>query len=300
MAQTSELKAWATLIFLSIIWGTSFILIKKALIAFDPVEVAILRVGISGIAFLPLFIHQFRKLEWNRWWFYLIIAITGSGLPAILYAFAQTKLSSATSGILNSITPVFTLIIGVVLFHKATSRKQIVGSVIGFVGVVNLILLDQPLDGAEKIPIIYSLFIIAGTLLYGTNVNLVKEFFQHVPPVQLSSFAFVLLGLPVMCFIPFTSIPQTIIEHPEGVNSLLALIALAIFSTVLALIIFYKLVQETSAVFGSSVAYIIPIVAILWGLVDGEFIGWMHLTSMGVILIGVYLIRIGQPPSIKD
>ena len=295
MNEITELRAWGTLVFLSIIWGTSFILIKKALIAFTPVEVAVLRVGISGLAFLPFFIFHFRKLEWHRWQFYLVIALTGSGLPAILYSIAQTRLSSATSGILNSITPVFTLIIGIIFFKNATSRMQLIGSVIGFIGVVTLILLDQPLEGERNLSLLYGLLIIAGTLLYGTNVNLIKAFFQNVPPVQLSSFAFVLLGIPFIFLIPFTHIPAKIVSDPNGLNSLMALIGLAIFSTVLALIIFYKLVQQTSAVFASSVAYIIPIVALFWGIFDGEYIGWMHVTSMLVILVGVYLIRAGQP-----
>lgn len=294
MSQISELKAWSLLIFLSIIWGTSFILIKRSLLAFSPVEVAILRVGISGLAFLPFFIFHFKKLEWNRWWFYLIIALTGSGVPAILYATAQTELSSATSGILNSITPIFALIIGVLVFGNLTSKKQIIGAIIGFIGAAALIVLDKPVDTGEHIPIFFAMLIIAGTLLYGTNVNLVKHYFQNVRPMHLSAFAFVLLGVPVMLYIPFSNIPEIVVTHPDGLESLLALTFLALMSTFLALIIFYKLVQDTSAVFGSSVAYIIPIVALLWGFFDGEYIGWMHVISMIVILIGVFMIRMGQ------
>ena len=294
MSQYSELRAWGTLIFLSIIWGTSFILIKKALIAFNPLEVALLRVTISGVAFLPLFVTQVRKLEWHRWWFYLIIALTGSGIPAVFYAIAQTKLSSATSGILNSTVPIFTLIIAVVIFKASTTKKQIWGIILGFIGVVFLVLLDQPLDNSAGIPVLYASLIIFGTVLYGANVNLVKEYFQHIPPIQLSSFSFVLLGVPFCILIPLTNIPDKVMHHPEGLESLLALVLLALMSTVLALIIFYKLVQQTSAVFGSTVAYIIPIVALLWGIFDGEFIGWMHIASLVIIIIGVYSIRSGQ------
>ncbi len=294
MAISEELKNWAILIFLSLIWGTSFFLIKKGLVAFTPEEVAMTRIGVSGLSFLPFFIYFFRKLEWHRWWFYLIIALTGSGIPAFLYATAQTRLSSATSGILNSIIPIFTLIIGVFIFKNLTSRKQVLGSVIGFTGVAALILLDKPLDSAESIPFIYPLLIIIGTFLYGCNLNLIKVFFQNVEPIRLSAFSFVLLGLPVAMYIPFTAIPEKIVSHAHGASSFIALVVLALMSTTLALIIFYKLVQETSAVFASTVAYMIPIVAILWGVFDGEFIGWMHIASMAVILVGVYLIRSGQ------
>lgn len=292
---SKELKSWGLLVFLSLIWGTSFILIKKSLIAFTPVEVAILRVGLSGVGFLPFFFWVIRKLEWRRWWFYLIIAATGSGIPALLYAIGQTRLSSATTGILNSITPIFTLLVGVFLFKKASSKLQMLGTFIGFLGVSALIYLDQPINTSESIPIFFALLIVFATLMYGVNVNLIKEYFQNVPPVQLSSFAFVLLGIPVILTVPFTDIPQKVMEHPHGLESFGALCILAIFSTVLALILFYKLVQDMNAVFASTVAYIIPIVALIWGLFDGEYVGIPHLISMGVILVGIFLIRKGDP-----
>lgn len=294
MTPKAEIKAWLTLLFLSIIWGTSFILIKKSLNAFTPVEVAIVRVAVSGIAFLPMILINFKKLEWHRWRFYLIIALTGSGIPAILYATAQTKLSSATSGILNSVTPIFTLLVGVIVFKNLTSKKQVLGAILGFVGAVFLVLLDRPINTTESIPIFYAFLIIIGCLMYGTNINLIKEYFQNVPPVNLSSFAFVLLGVPVTLIIPFTDIPNKVMNHPEGLTSLGALTILALMSTVLALIIFYKLVQETSAMFASTVAFIVPIVAMIWGVFDGEYVGWMHIASMLVIGVGVYLIRVGQ------
>ena len=291
---TAEWKHWITLVFLSVIWGTSFILIKRSLIAFSPEQVALLRVAISGISFLPIFIIRIKRLEWHRWWFYLVVALTGSGIPAVMYATAQTQLSSATSGILNSITPIFALLVGLFFFKNATSRKQVIGVIIGFLGAATLVLLDQPINQEDRVPLFYAGLVILGCIFYGVNVNLIKEFFQHVKPLELSSFAFVLLGFPLFLSIPFTEVPAIVRSHPEGLSSLAAVSALALMSTTLALVIFYKLVQETSAVFASSVAYMIPIVALIWGFVDGEFLGWMHLLSMFFILIGVYLIRAGQ------
>ena len=293
MTVSTEMRHWLLLIFLSIIWGTSFILIKRSLVAFNPVEVALLRVGISGLAFLPFFLVFLKKLEWNRWWFYLIISLTGTGLPAILYAKAQTELSSATSGILNSITPIFALIVGVLFFKNQSNRVQTIGVVLGFVGAAGLIYLDKPIGEELRVPLFYALLIIVGTIMYGTNVNLVKEYFQHVRPMHLSAFAFVLLGIPTMVAIPFTAIPNKVVEHAEGMTSLMAVSTLALMSTVLALVLFYKIVQDTSAVFASTVAYMIPIVALAWGFFDGEYVGWPHLVSIVLILIGVYLIRQG-------
>jgi len=238
---TAEWKHWATLVFLSVIWGTSFILIKRALVAFSPEHVALLRVSISGMAFLPFFLMRIKRLEWHRWWFYLIIALTGSGIPAVMYATAQTRLSSATSGILNSITPIFALLVGVIFFKNITSSKQVVGVAIGFLGAAALIWLDQPINQQDGIPLFYAGLVILATVFYGTNVNLIKEFFQHVKPIDLSSFAFVLLGFPIFMSIPFTDIPDIISNHPEGMTSLAAVSALALMSTTLALVIFYNL-----------------------------------------------------------
>ena len=294
MSSSSEFKHWMLLLFLSVIWGTSFILIKKSLLAFTPIEVATLRVGISGLAFAPFFIRLVKKLEWRRWWFYLVISLTGSGIPAILYSTAQTKLSSATSGVLNSMTPIFALLIGIFIFRNSTSRIQIAGTFLGFLGVSFLILLDQPADSHQSNTVLYGGLIILGTVLYGLNVNLIQEFFQKVSPMELTTFSFFLLGFPVALIIPFTTIPNKIFTHPQGFESLASVSGLAIVSTAMAIIIFYRLVQETSAVFGSSVAYFIPVVALVWGAVDGEFIGWMHVVSMLAILIGVFMIRKGQ------
>ena len=291
MAVSEDFKNWGLLIFLSIIWGTSFILIKKSLLAFSPLEVAILRVGISGLAFAPFFIKYFKELDWNRWWFYLVISLTGSGIPAILYSTAQTELSSATCGVLNSMTPIFALLIGILVFKNKSTPLQMVGTFLGFVGVSFLILLDQPIEGSRNNSIFYGGLIILGTIMYGMNVNLIKAYFQNIRSIHLTTFSFFLLGLPVLFLIPFTPIIGKVIHHPQGVQSILSVTALAVISTAFALIIFYKLVQDTSAVFGSSVAYFIPIVAILWGIFDGEFIGWMHIVSMLTILIGVYLIK---------
>lgn len=283
-----------TLILLSLLWGTSFILIKKALRAFNPEEVALLRVAISGVAFAPFFFYYFKRLEWHRWPLYLLIALTGSGIPAFLFATAQTQLSSLSVGILNSLSPIFTLIIGVFVFHTTTSRIQIMGIMLGFVGAGILILLGQSSDvSAPTVSWLYSAMIIAGAALYAVNVNLIQAKFQNVDPIQLSALAFFLLGAPLLLMIPMTSIPDKVVHHQYGWQSLAAISFLAIISTMIALTIFYKLVQQTNAIFASSVAYLIPIVAMAWGAWDGEYLSYYHLFGMVMIILGVYLSRKG-------
>ena len=290
MSGNSNLKAYLTLGFLSVIWGTSFILIKKSLIVFDPVEVAILRVGISGIAFTPFFIKYFKDHEWHRWPMYTVVALSGSAIPAVLFATAQTKIGSATAGILNSVTPIFALLIGIIFFKAASNWKQMAGVLIGFVGTVGLIMIDSSADAFTG-ESIYGLFIVAGGVFYGANVNIVKEFFSNVTPLRLSTLSFFLVGIPVMCMIPFTDIPAKVMTHPYALYALSYLTILAVVSTMIALYIFYQLVQDTSAVFASSVAYLIPIVALMWGVFDGESLGILHLICLAVIVSGVYLVR---------
>ena len=297
MNKNAELKAWITLCFLSIIWGTSFILIKKSLVVFTPIQVAILRIAISGVAFTPFFLYHLNRHEWHRWWLYVIIALTGSAIPAILYATAQTQISSATSGILNSVTPIFALIIGVNFFGKHTNRRQIIGIVLGFIGACALILLDSSV-GSLTGQLLYGSLVVIGAIFYATNVNLVKEYFQYVKPMNLSSFAFFMIGIPAMMIVPFTDIPYKLQTNPAAWQAFGYLTILAVVSTVMALYIFYKLVQDTSAVFGASVSYLIPIVALIWGFWDGEPIGIWHMLSLAVIICGVYLIRERNPSSI--
>ena len=290
MAKPSNLKAYLTLAFLSVIWGTSFILIKKSLIVYAPIEVAILRVAISGLAFTPFFIMYFKDHEWKRWPMYTVVALSGSAIPAFLFATAQTKIGSATAGILNSITPIFALLIGIIFFKAATNWKQMLGVIIGFLGTVGLIMIDSSADEFSG-QMIYGSLIVAGSVYYGANVNIVKEFFSNVTPLRLSTLSFFLVGIPVMCLIPFTDIPAKTMSDPYAPYALSYLTILAVVSTMMALYIFYQLVQDTSAIFASSVAYLIPIVALMWGVFDGETLGILHVVCLGVIVSGVYLVR---------
>lgn len=287
---SKELKAWITLGFLSIIWGTSFILMKRALEVFDPEQVAILRVGVSAIGFAPFFLYHFRHLEWDRWYLYLVVATTGSAIPAFFFAYAQTRIGSGMAGMLNCTTPIFTLIMGALIFGIAASRRQTIGILIGFLGTIALIYIDS-MGSVVDGQMLYGLLIIAGALCYGFNTNYIKHHFQNVRSIHISSFAFTLVGLPFLLIIPFTDIPTTVTTMPGGWQALGYIVALAMFSTVLALLFFYKLLQDTSAVFASSVTYLIPVVALMWAVADGERITIWHVICLATIASGVYLTR---------
>jgi drug/metabolite transporter (DMT)-like permease len=282
--------AWLTLLFLSIIWGSSFILIKKALISFTAIQVAALRVTVAATAFLPLLLSQYKNIDWKKIKLFAIVGLTGSGVPAFLYATAQTEISSSMAGLLNSLTPIFTMLFGVIIFKILFQWSKLWGVLIGFIGA-SMLLVFENFNSNLNINVYYGLFIVLGTMCYATSVNLVKEFFQNTSSVIISAVSFFLIGPPAAIILYFTDVHIVFQQDPGAWEALMYIILLALFGTVMSTIIFFKLVQDTNAVFGSSVSYIIPIVAIGWGFVDGEILSWYHLSGMALILLGVYLIR---------
>ncbi len=284
-----EIRSFIILGILSIVWGSSFILIKKALIAFEPFDLACMRLGIAAISFTPVLIYHRKKIPWKRWKTFLAVGITGSGVPAFMYFLAQTNINSMISGLLNSLVPIWTLLIGVFIFKLQINFYKVLGVILGLLGAVALMVFSE--NSGSNSDLWYGLFVVVGTLCYGVSGNLVKHYFQNVESVIISATSFFLVGIPPLILLIYNGRLAQISFTPSEVYSLGAIFILSIVGTVLATILFYKLIQETNAVFGSSVAYLMPIVATLWGVFDGESIGWIIVFSMVLILSGVYLIR---------
>lgn len=277
--------AWAYLIFLSLVWGSSFILIKKALIGLSPAHVAVLRVLISFTAFLPFIFIRIRQIKWRHWPFVVLVGLLGNGFPAILYAQAQTQVLSATAGILNALTPIFTLIIGVLIFKSKMKGHQVLGTAIGFIGAGMLFLKDLSLDSFNE----FTLLIVAATACYGMSVNIVQHKLKELKPLTIASGSFVFIGLLSLIWLSADPIPDW--HQPQVYTSIIFVAILSIMSTYIATMIFYRLVQISDALFASSVSYIAPIVALLWGVFDGEILGLRHLLALILVLLGVFAIR---------
>jgi len=284
-----ELKSIFILLGLSLVWGSSFILIKKALIAFDPIELACMRISISALAFTPILYFQRKKVPWKDWKLFLAVGLTGSGVPAFMYFIAQTNINSTVSGLLNSLTPIWTLIIGIIIFKNKMDASKTIGVFIGFLGAALLMFFSK--SEGENSNLWYGLFVVFGTLCYGMSGNLVKHYFQNVKSIIISATSFFLIGPPAIGYLLYKGTFTNIEWNPDQVYSLGAVLILSLVGTVLATIIFYKLIQDTTAVFGSSVAYLMPLVAMGWGFIDGERIGLVVILSMMLILTGVYLIK---------
>lgn len=289
-AAPSRVQHFLTLAFLSLIWGTSFILIKKSVGIYPPEQVGLMRLGLSGLAFLPFLVFQWKKIDWKRLHFFLLVGLCGSGIPAFLFSFAQKHISSSVAGILNSLTPLFTLLLGIFVFRATLIWAKVIGVLIGLVGATLLILFSN--GGNLQAEAGYSLLIVLAAVCYATNSNIVGNIFRDLNSLLISSVSFALVGIPAFLILVFrTDFLQILIHNPRGLEGLGYVSILALVGTVLSTIIFFRLIQQTSPVFASTVAYVMPIVALMWGLLDGETVGIYHLLGMALILSGVYLSR---------
>ena len=283
-------RAWLILTGLSIIWGSSFILIKRGLLVFPPEQVGAMRLGISAIAFFPFLVSQVNRIDWKKLKYLLVVGVTGSGLPAFLFATAQTEISSSLTGILNSLTPLFTLLIGVLAFGSPFSWGKLMGIVLGLAGATSLILLSGS-SGVEG-NMWYGLLVVIATISYATSGNVVGKYLNKMDSLLIGAASFGIIGIPLMIYLLWgTSFLQIMQTDPGAWEALGYVSILAIIGTFAASVVFFKLIQNTNPVFGSTVAYLIPIVALGWGITDGESVSLYHLIGMLLILSGVYLSR---------
>ncbi len=270
-------------------WGCSFILIKRSLVAFDPIQVASLRIVIAALAFLPFVPAQLQKVRRSHWPKLVLVGLLGSALPAFCYAIAQTQISSAVAGILNSLTPLWTLTIGWIVFKFSRRGSQLLGVVVGIIGASILILAGS--SGSSSANMWFSLFIVIGTMCYGTSGNLVKAKLGGLSSITISVLAFVVWG-PLAMIILWSSDAWVVIKtHPSASASLLAVTVLALVGTVLCSMLYFKLVKRTEPLFASLVSYLIPIVAVVLGLWDGEQLGLSQFCGFILIVSGIYLTR---------
>jgi len=284
------MRSYLTLVLLSIIWGSSYILIKKALVVFTPFQLGALRLTISALAFLPFLLFRFREVRWKKWPFLLLVGLTGTGLPSVLFPMAQQGISSSLAGILNSLTPLFTLLIGVVLFRTGFVWSKLLGVLIGLGGAAILVL--QGSNGAMTGNAGFALLAIAGSLCYAVSSNTVATFLRDQSSLLISAASFIMVGGPAAAYLfGATDFVEVLTTQPNGWVGLGYVTVLALFSTVLASVIFFQLIQWTNALFSSTVSYLVPLVAVAWGVFDNESLSMAVLLGMGLILSGVYLSR---------
>ncbi|MCI5080262.1 MAG: EamA family transporter [Saprospiraceae bacterium] len=285
-----SLRSWATLFLLSIIWGTSYILIKKGVEVYSPYQVACLRLSISALAFLPVLVPIWKKIDWSKWGYLLLVGLTGTAIPSFMFPIAQTEISSSVAGILNSLTPLFTMVLGILIFSASFNWAKLLGVILGLVGAAGLIIMGNQVG--LKGNMWFSLFVVIGCICYATSGNTVGVYLRNMKSVTISAVSFVMVGIPAAIILfTATDFMTTLHSHPEGWTALGYITLLALASTVFASILFFKLIQDTNPLFSSTVSYLVPAVAVLWGFLDGETISVMHFLAMILILLGVYLSR---------
>lgn len=283
-------RDWAVLIALSLVWGTSYILIKKCLVVFTPIEVAVLRLSISALAFLPLFLRHLKRIRRRQLGLLFAVGVTGTGLPSFLFPLAQTQVNSSVAGMLNSLTPLFTLLLGVAFFGFRSGPARFLGIGLGLIGAI-LLAYFQPGNG-DTSNVWYAGFIVLATVCYATSTNLVGRYLRDMPTLTITSVSFFLVGAPMWIYLfGFSEVADRLATTPGAWTALGYVVILALFATVLASIIFYRLIQWTNPVFSSTVSYLVPVVALLWGVVDAEVINSWQLVALILILSGVYLSR---------
>lgn len=277
------------LIFLSLIWGSSFILIKKGLLAYSPVQVGTLRIFFAFIVLFPIAIKNVKGLLKENWKSFLLLGTISNLAPAILFAIAETNMSSSLAGMLNSLTPVFTIIIGVLFYKVRINMPMAIGLTFGLIGSVILSLVGG--GGALGSFNIYALFVITATILYGISGNLIKTFVGRIDPVTLVSLTMLMVGPISLIILLSTDFISQTINHPDALFSIISIFILGAVGTAFALGLFNELIKTTSAVFASAVTYLIPVAAIAWGIFDNEALFPLHFVGMGIIIFGIFLIN---------
>lgn len=282
---------WIIFIALSLVWGSSFILMKEGLTALSPYQVASLRMLFAGLVLLPFAVKSFRQIPKGKIGMVILSGLIGNFIPAFLFCIAETKIDSSLAGILNSLTPLFTIIVGVVFFKVQTSFIKILGIIIGFIGLSLLFAAGKNVSFEN---LSYTSLILIATFLYGVNVNFVGRYMQNIKALHITSIAFVFLIIPSTLILLFNGFFNLNFSNHQVIHATISSAVLGIVGTSIATVLFYLLVKRAGIIFASLVTYGIPFVAVAWGVLYGESIAPAQLACMVIILLAVYIVNRGN------
>ena len=282
-------RKWVYLIVLALIWGTSYILIKKGLQGFTPIQLGAVRILLASLFLGVIGGRSLKKLTRHQWKWVAVSGFVGSFFPVFLFAYAQTEIDSGITAVLNSMVPLFTLFVGRFLFGTAIRPLQLVGVLFGLIGALGLILVGAQLHADQNYS--YALLILLAALGYACNANIIKAKLQGASPLAIATGNFAVITLPALIILPLSGFfSEEVLQGPDFWSSLAYLTLLCLMSTCIAKIMFNRLIQMADPVFSVSVTYLIPVVGLLWGVLDGETFAFQQLFGALSILIGVYLV----------
>lgn len=283
----SKFINWLIFISLSFIWGSSFILMKEGLEHLSAFQVASIRIISSGLVLLPIAIRAIGKVPRNKFIYIFLSGVLGSLLPAYLFCIAEQGIDSSLAGTLNSLTPIFVILNGALFFKSRTSTNKVIGILVAFSGSV-LLFFSQP-NFAQNSNLLYISYVVLATFFYGMNVNMVHKELSDIPSLQIAAIALSSNAIPAFVVLYFTGYFSMDLSNAGILASTGFSCILGVLGTAVASIIFYMLIKRAGAVFSSMVTYGIPFVAILWGIIYQENIGWKQIASLMLILVGVWI-----------
>jgi drug/metabolite transporter (DMT)-like permease len=279
---------WGIFITLSIIWGSSFILMKEGMHALSAYQVASIRILSAGLVLTPFALKALKQVPRNKWLLVILSGLLGNFFPAYLFCIAETEIDSSLAGILNALTPMFTILVGISFFQLKANRTKILGVIIGFIGLCLLMLSGKEVSFNN---LSYAGLVLLATLFYGINVNMVGRYMKEVGSLNIASLAFVFLIIPSSIILYITGYLDMALLDDTVLKATGASFILGVLGTAFASIIFYMLVKRAGTLFASMVTYGIPFIAVFWGLLYGEQITLLQVGCLGVILCGVYLVN---------
>ena len=274
---------------LSLLWGSSFILMKRILPAFPPLELATMRIGMAGLAMVPLWLWHMRWDHWRLLPWFAVVGLIGNGIPAVLFAVAQTGIQSGAAGVLNALTPMFTLVVGWAFFGRPSHRSQILGLVLGLAGALLLILSQHRVAGSSQPAL--ALLLVLATFFYGISVNTVGHKLRGITPWLTASFPLVIASVPALLTLGLLGDPIAGMNREGGMEALGLLVFLSLVNSAISLVAFNYLIQLAGPLFASTTTYLMPVVALLWGVWDGETLHFYHGAGLLAIVAGIALVN---------
>lgn len=294
----SGFLAYFYLILLSIIWGSSFVLMKKGMVAsdgseiFTPFQVAALRMAIAGFVLLPFGLIHRKQINKSNLIPAILVGVTGNGIPAFLFTYAETGINTSLAGMLNATTPIFAVLISVFVFKNKLLWLNYLGVFLGFCGALMLVFFGDATTAKADNQLFYASLVLLACFLYGTSVNIMRQYLHSVKPIAVTSFSLLFVGIPCFIYLLTTNYFETLFHHPEAYQAMGFILILSVVGTAISVVIFYYLIRMTNAVFASSVTYLIPVTAIILGVfTEGEVIEVKQIMAIFIILGGVWLIN---------